>query len=304
MIAWRGVLGLKECPASDTLRAMDTTASTGAPKGGRHLLRRLIIAGVALVVLVIATAVFFIDAAGARIVSIAGTKVLGVETSVSSLHVALLGGTSSVSGLTVAQPAGFSSDKMLDVKYAGVTLRLSELLQQDIVIDAVTINGIDVLLAEKDGKVNMQVVSNNLASKSPPDKAPAEKPKAGDSGRTVSIKLVKVTGIKVRVQGMMTAGQMVAVDIPDLTITDLGNKTPLSDVTKMVSSELIAKLTAAIVEAKISGLSDAMVGGLKDATSQLQGVIGDTLKDAGGALQSGVQGVGEGLKDIFGNTKK
>ncbi|MCE9619222.1 MAG: AsmA family protein [Planctomycetes bacterium] len=271
-------------------------------KGGRHLLRKLILAGIALVAVIVVTAVLFLDAAAARIVGIAGTKVLGVDTAVSSVHIALLGGTSSVSELTVAQPAGFSSDKMLDVKYAGVTLRLSELLNQDIAIDEVKIDGIDVLLAEKDGKVNLQVVSDNLASKTAPAKTPeSAPPKDTSPEKTVTIKLVTVTAIKVRVQGMMTAGQMVAVDIPDIQIKNLGNKMPMSEVAKMLSSELIGRLTTAIVEAKISGLSDAMVGGLNDAASQLDKLI---LKDAGSAIEGGAKGIGDGLKDIFGNPKK
>lgn len=256
------------------------------------------------VVLIGVMVMLFLDAAAARIVAIAGTRVLGVQITLSSAHIAIVGGTSSLKELVVAQPVGFGTDPMLKVKYSGVTANLPELLSSQVVIEEINIDGVLVTLVEKDGKVNLQVVADALSQS--PDASATPAPTKESSG-TVTIKQLKVTSIKVLVQGdsSLTAGKTLEVNIPDIVVADLGSKTPVSQVAAHVSAQLINRLLIAIVKAQIANLPSAMTNGLQSAAGKMGSIFNGTaefpiIQGAGNSIKDGVKDIGKGIKNIFG----
>ncbi len=261
-------------------------------------------------VLIGVTAILFLDVAAARIVTIAATRVLGVQTTLSSAHIAILGGTSSLKELVVGQPAGFGTESMLKVTYAGITVNLLELLSSDIVVEEINIDGVLVTLVEKDGKVNLQVVANSLTQSSDAAAKPAATPSATKgSFETVTIKQLKVTDIKVLLEGnaMVTTGKTLEVNIPDILVADLGSKTPVSQVASHVSAQLINRLLLAIVKAQIANLPNAMVSGLENAAGQVGNILNGSseapaIQGAGSAIMEGIQDIGKGIQGIFGGS--
>jgi hypothetical protein len=252
----------------------------------------------------------FLDAAAARVVAIAGTRVLGVQTTLSSAHIAILGGTSSLNELAVAQPEGFGTDSMFKVRYAGVTANLPELLSSDVVIEEINIDGVLVTLVEKGAKVNLQVVADSLNQTSDASPAPTATPApTKDSSGTVTIKQLKVTGIKVLVEGdsHVTAGKILEVNIPDIIVADLGSKTPVSQVAAHVTVQLMNRILLAIVKAQIAGLPSAMESGLQSAAGKVGSIFNGTaefpvIQGTGAAIKGGVQDLGKGIKDLFGGS--
>ena len=273
-------------------------------------LKKIILICAAAVLLIGVTAVLFLDAAAARVVVIAGTRVLGVQTTLSSAHIAIFGGTSSLHELAVAQPAGFGTDSMFKVRYAGVTANLPELLSSDVVNEEINIDGVLVTLVEKGGKVNLQVVADSLNQSSDASATPAATPApTKESSGTVTIKQLKVTGIKVLVEGdsHVTAGKILEVNIPDIIVADLGSKTPVSQVAAHVTAQLMNRILLAIVKAQIAGLPSAMASGLQSAAGKVGSIFNGTaefpiVKGAGTAIKDGVEDIGKGIKNIFGGS--
>lgn len=273
-------------------------------------LKKIILICAAAVLLIGVTAVLFLDAAAARVVVIAGTRVLGVQTTLSSAHIAIFGGTSSLHELAVAQPAGFGTDSMFKVRYAGVTANLPELLSSDVVIEEINIDGVLVTLVEKGSKVNLQVVADSLNQTSDASPAPTATPApTTNSSGTVTIKQLKVTGIKVLVEGdsHVTAGKILEVNIPDIIVADLGSKTPVSQVAAHVTAQLMNRILLAIVKAQIAGLPSAMASGLQSAAGKVGSIFNGTaefpiVKGAGTAIKDGVEDIGKGIKNIFGGS--
>lgn len=273
-------------------------------------LKKILLICAAAVLLIGVTAVLFLDAAAARVVVIAGTRVLGVQTTLSSAHIAIFGGTSSLHELAVAQPAGFGTDSMFKVRYAGVTANLPELLSSDVVIEEINIDGVLVTLVEKGSKVNLQVVADSLNQTSDASPAPTATPApTTNSSGTVTIKQLKVTGIKVLVEGdsHVTAGKILEVNIPDIIVADLGSKTPVSQVAAHVTAQLMNRILLAIVKAQIAGLPSAMASGLQSAAGKVGSIFNGTaefpiVKGAGTAIKDGVEDIGKGIKNIFGGS--
>ena len=284
-------------------RIKTSAVETHARTPYSRMIRKIVIGILALAVACILTTVFFFDAIASRVISTAGTRVLGVTTTVRSTHLGLLEGKSSVSGLKLAEPNGFGDGSMISVETASVTAGLSKLLGDDIVIDELSIDGVTVNLVEVKGQVNLQVVATNLTSTDTKEEAtPAPATQGDKSAGTVTIRQLKVTNIKVFATGdtVLVGSKPVAVTIPDILISDIGTKTPASEVAAQISTQLMNHLLVAIVEAKIVGLPQSMMSGLSSASSSLGNATASFLKGSGTAIQNTINGAGDAIKSIFG----
>lgn len=260
-----------------------------------------IVIGIAIVVMAsVVMAVLFIDAVAARVVSTAGTRVLGVDTTVRSVHLGLLSGSSKLDGLVVAQPAGYSGDPMLSVDRVEVRAGLGELIGDDIVIDQVAISGVAVDLSEVNGRINLQVVADNISSAQ--SAAPATSTASTPSKSSVTVRELRITGIRVkaRLENALTSGKVLDATIPDIVVTDIGTKTTVDEVAARISAKLMDQLIVAIAKAQIEGLPSSISSGLQSAASQLGGV----LEQSGSSIGQGLEKVGDAFKSIFDGSGK
>jgi len=282
-----------------------STSQHDAPISSKHskgsMIKKIAFGVAILVMATVVMAVLFLDAVAARIVSTAGTRVLGVSTSVRSVHLGLMSGSSSLSGLIVAQPAGYSGDPMLVVERVEVTAGLGHLISDDIVIDQLAISGIAVDLSEVNGRINLQVVSDNITAAG---KAPASTPaaSAAPSKSSVTVRELRITGIKVkaRLDNALASGKVLDATIPDIVVQDIGTKTTIDEVAARISAKLMDQLIVAIAKAQIEGLPTSFSNGLQSAASQLGGV----LEQSGSAIGEGLQKVGDAFKSIFDSSGK
>ncbi|MSR69613.1 MAG: hypothetical protein EXS17_04630 [Phycisphaerales bacterium] len=245
------------------------------------MVRKVVIAGSVLVAACVVATALFLDAAAARILTSAASHVLGTPTTVRSARLGIFDRKSSVTGLQIAQPTGFGEGPMISVASASITVGLIELCGDDIVIEAIEIDGVDVNLVEVNGQVNVQVVANTVAhcdDAPPPPPTPPSTAK-GASG-SVTIRSLRVTNIRVSARGnaALADGQSMNVTIPDIVANDLGTKTPASEIAAKVTTELMDRLLVAIVQAKIEGLPNEVLSGLQSASSTLSDVTQSILR--------------------------
>lgn len=265
------------------------------------MIRRLVIGAVAMLIALAVTAVLFLDAAAARIVASAATRVLGAETTVASSHLGLFEGRSTLHGLDIRQPSGFPEGSMISVREASVTAGLSGLLGDSIEIEEITISGVVVHIDEASGKVNLEVVANHVSKG---DTKPQPTP-AGPS-RSVVVHRLTIHDITVIVSGRAAeiAGKTVTVTIPDIIVTELGTRSTVSDIAERISRQLLDRLTVAIVEARIEGLASGVGSTLQVTATTLQNAGAGILTGAGdglnGALEKAGQGIGDAMKGILG----
>ncbi len=269
-----------------------------------RMVRKVAIGLAALFVACVLATAFFFDAIASRVISTAGTRVLGVATTVRSTHIGLLDGKSSLSGLKIAEPAGFGEESMISVDSASVTAGLSGLMSKEIVIDSLDIDGVTVNLVELNGQVNLQVVAANVAGT---DKTPSATPTPATdttkSAGSVTIRRLRVTNIKVFAKGdsALVGSKPIAVTIPDIVIDDVGTKTPMSKVAAQVTTQLMSHLLVAIVQANIEGLPQSTLNGLTSASSTLGSAAETFINSSGDAIQKTIDGAGAAIKSIFGD---
>lgn len=266
-------------------------------------LRKIVVALAVLIVAVVIAAVFFLDAAAARILATAATSVLGTDTTVRSLHLGLVDGRSVADGLRIEQPAGFPKGEMISVGHVAITAGLRELLSNDVVVEAIELKGVTVNLVEAGGKLNLQVVADRVASGDgapAPSKAPAAA--AQPSQRTVVVRKLTVSEIQVTASGTtgISDGATVSVTIPDIEVSDLGTNTTVGDLSEQLAQQIFEKLLVAIVQARIEGLPTEISAGLQSAASNLQGAAQGVIDAATSGVGQALEGVGGALKGLLG----
>ncbi|MSR44067.1 MAG: hypothetical protein EXS15_01740 [Phycisphaerales bacterium] len=261
-------------------------------------IRKIVLGALVLTALCVVAAILFCDAVAARMLATSGSHVLGVDTTVRSVHLGIFDGRSTLNGLRVSQPSGFGEGAMFTVERASVAAGVFELFGRDIVLESVEIDGIHVYLVESGGLVNLQVVAQKVVGNdSVTHPAP---PSNGDAG-TVTIRQLRVTNIRVSATGGSVLGEAsVDVTLQDLVINDVGSKTPFSEIAQQLTVKLMDTLTTAIIAAKIKGLPMEFATGLETAASTLTDLTKSILNESGGAIKSTIDGAGKALQDLFG----
>jgi putative FmdB family regulatory protein len=287
--------------------------STPRNRGRKGLaIRRLLIAiGIAIVALVVVV-VLAIDSIARVGIEVVGSKVLGVQTTVQSVHLGLLSSHSSVRGLTVANPTGYTDPLFLDLGEASLTARLGELTAEKTTIQNITIRQLTLTLEQDaSGKLNAQRISDNLPD-SGDAKAPA-KPADGPS-RDIVVKELRIEKVKVRLRNLVGGRKgIVDADLPDIVLKDVHSDGSIDVLASEVSGVVISSVLQATVAANIEGLSGAVSDGIRDTlkdmvgdlpadlrgpVESIRGSLGGALDDAGTQIK---QGVGGALQGLFGD---
>lgn len=270
----------------------------------RGAMRKVIVAIVGLAIACAIATVFLLDAAASRIVSTAATSLLGTTTTIRSLHLGIFDGRSVLDGLRIEEPAEFPAGEMITVGQATVSAGLKELLSDDIVIESIEIKDVTVNLVEVNGKLNLQVVAQNIAGDDDPAHNPGSSPAAPtrSDSRSVLVRKLVVSNITVTAAGTtgIADGKKISVTIPDISVEDLGTKTTVADISAQLGNQLVERLLVAIVQAKIEGLPSQITSGLNNAASTLQSaaqsILDTTTKEVGDAINS----VGDAFKGLLG----
>ena len=295
--------------------AAKSTARARSRRKGLAMRKVVSIIAIVAVVLVVA-AVLLIDVIARVGIEVAGSKVLGVPTTVRNVNIGLLRDRSSVTGLDVANPQGYTDPLFLALGEASLTARLSELTGEQVSIERIALQDLTLTL-EKDasGKLNATRISDNLPSTGE-QKAQAAKPDAGPS-RKVVVKELRIERVKVRLRNLVGGRQgVVEANLPDIVLKDVTSDGSVDVLASQVSGMVIGSVLQATITSNIEGLSGEVVtglkGALKDSVSALpsdlrgpvesiRGGVGEMLDKAGEQLQ---QGVGDALQGLFGGKDK
>ncbi len=259
-------------------------------------IRRLALwAGVLLVALAIA-GVLFLDAAAARIAASAASKALGTEVRVRSVHVGLFDGVSTVGGIDVREPPGFPDGSMLTIGGVRVSVGLRGLFADSIEVDAIEIDGVHLQLTETGGHLNITTVTSTLAAGDIADAKASSAP-----SRSVVVRHLSMRDIRVTASSTMTtlAGRAVDVTIPDILIDDIGTKTTATQLASALSTDIIARLTTAVLAARINGLSSEVLSQLGSAAQTLGTAARSFIQDATPVLEDVGKKIGDALDGIF-----
>ena len=287
------------------------------------LVKRLVMVGVLLVVLVIIgvfAGLYYVNDLVKVGVERGGTYAMGVKTSLGSADVGVFSGKAGLKDLGVANPEGFKGKEFFALGTAAVEVSLGSLRGDIVEIPKLELSMVRATLEKKDGKTNYKVILDNLA-KLKTGKADQPQPAGGE--KKFVIKDLEIKDVRVTVDLLDSPVPLgsIVVPIERIHLTDLGTAgkgLPMSDIVAIVVRAVLA--TAAengngLIPADMLGDLQgqlAMLGDLSQLGVKLEAVVAKELVDkakaeADKALNKVQDEVGKqidkGIKDIFGGKK-
>ncbi len=192
---------------------------------------RKILIGVAVLIVVIAGAVYFLwsnlDSLVKTAIEEVGTKVAGVTVKVDTVHISLTKGTGTISGLTVANPPGFKAPAAISLGSVSVAIDTGSVTGNPVVIKTVTVAAPAVTYELGQNGSNIAVIQHNVQSFA------AKKGNGGGktttaggsanagSGKKLVIDRLVMTGGKVTL-ATPVPGAKASVDLPPIRLSNIG----------------------------------------------------------------------------------
>lgn len=235
------------------------------------MIRKLIIAFVALIVVLIVVSFFTLNALVKKGVETFVPKMTQSPVTVESVKLSPFTGKGEISGLVIGNPEGFETDEAFRLGSVKIHIDPMSVMSGEIVIHDIVIDGAEVTYEFKGLTTsNIQQIMDNMKEFGGEQK---EKP-AGEK-KKVKIEHFLFANAKVHLSSTLLKGEKVSTTMPDVELTDIGDQT----------------LAETILDVQ-EGLWD----GLKDSATQLKDQFSTD------ELEKGVtEGVTEGIKGLLGN---
>jgi hypothetical protein len=213
----------------------------------------------ALVVIVVAGALFYIDRLLIESVERGGSYALGVDTELDSVRLGLVSGKLGLSGLRVANPEGFERPHFLSLDRGNVHVRLPSLMQDKIVVPSLTVSGLEMSLERSRGRTNYGVILDNLAKlESKESQAASEAGEAESKGFVIRELVIREVTARARFVVPGTKPQEFEVKVPEIKLQDVGSGSAAG----VSLAELAKVVTTAVLEAVVKSSRGELAQGL------------------------------------------
>lgn len=206
-------------------------------------------------------------------VNTVGTKIIGTQVNLDGFRFAPFVGEAEVTGLSVANPEGYKTPNLINLGRIFVKVDLKSLLTDTIVVDEVSVNGIELTYEMPDlstsnvMQIQQNIAKNTAAEKTAETALAKEETVKEDMSQTTSAKKVIIK--KVVVDGgalnAMTPLQQEALtlNMPALEITGIGEEGK-----KMTIQETVTTIFNKILFNATSVVSQALLN-VKDTVNEL-----------------------------------
>lgn len=284
----------------------------------KFIIRALVI--ILLIILILATiAVVFINSIAKAAITSAGTSVLGVPTTISSVDIGIFSGHSEITDLEVQNPKDYPgtflklSDGILDIN-------LGSLLSNSIEVKEIEFDGIDLSFIQKLNGSNVNEILANVKKNTASSGEAASKPASTSDGRKFIIDELKITKVSVAIsiQPISSATKPSVVKINQILVKDIGKKEG-GATTDQIVSIIVQSVIHSVLEAAPGEIPSVMLQGMKGGLSSLGNLdLGDVSfnggdgfkkitnsisnigKSSGKDIGNALDGIGKGIGNLIG----
>lgn len=267
-------------------------------------MKKKLLIGIGIVALVVLGAVIYvlfnINPLVKTTINEFGPTFTGTETRVSDVNLSIFSGKGSISGLYIGNPEGFKEKSLLTLDRLSLKLDKGSLTKPQIVIDSLVLNGPHITY-EQTGRSesNFEVLLANIKKASgnekaaPKAEAKSEKESSGQ-GKTLLIRDFRLTGCIINLAMTGLGGEAMAINLPDIHLTNLGGDTS--------PSEVVGQIMTAIYKQMQQSLTEIGIQVYESGKKVLKG-LGSTAtkagKSVGGAASDAVKGLQKMGKSLF-----
>lgn len=245
----------------------------------------------ALLLVLVIVAGFFIGPIIKAGVETFGPKIMRVPVSVESVTVSLPGGLAGISGLKVGNPEGYSASGALSLGHAAVSLDVMSVFSEKIHLRSVLVDSLEVTYdGGLTGESNLSAIMNNVnasAGKTTGTSAQDKKEAPGKPAAKIQLDDLLIKGVKVHVNLRGLSSKTMTMSLPDIHLTGLGK-----DSGGLTPEDLVKTVLGQVTGSTL----EAVKGTLLDTGKALKGLGKELEKEAGTSLKA----LKEGLGGLFG----
>lgn len=233
------------------------------------MIRKLIIAFVALIVVLVVVTFFSLNVIVKKGVETFAPKMTGTSVTLESVKISPFTGKGEISGLVIGNPEGYDTDEAFRLGSVQIHIDPMSVMAGETVIHDIVIDGAEVTYEFKGLMTNnIKQIMDNMK-----EFAGEQKEKPEGEKKKVKIEHFLFSNAKVHLSASMLKGEKVSVSMPDVELNDIGDQS-LGDT--------------------LMDIQEGLWSGLKNSASQLK----DQLGDLGGSL---TEGVTDGIKGLLGD---
>jgi len=257
-----------------------------------------VIVGIAVLLLVVLAAVVAsLDRIAKAGLEKGASAALGVETTVASLDVGVLTGSLSLEKMAVANPDGFPRGHLLKLGRADMSLQISSLLSDTVLVRRIILEEPVVTIVAKGLETNLGTILKN--AESGPDAPDEETAEPGAASKKFRIGLVKITGARFEYQ--LAGAPGVSVKLPDIEIRDLGDEKGKGLMLADLLAQLLRSMACQAAEVSPGKIPQEFAETFNEITSAGREAVEKTIKSGDDLIKSGgevIKGVGGLLKNL------
>jgi len=200
------------------------------------------------VVVVLVAAVLSIDLLAKLGVERAGTRALGVTTTLDAIKIGILSGDCKLTGFQVANPPGFESSYFLRLDQGGLELPFAKLMGDVVEIDQLTLSGVHLNLVREAEKLNFRTIVESIRQFEAARKSPEGEASDNRGRKRFIIHEVVIQDINVDVNLLPFGGKLgqLAVPIEEIRLQDVGSESS--------KGENLARITATVIRALLDAV--------------------------------------------------
>ncbi len=297
-----------ETPDKPVESATAEPAAPAAPAPAKKKRRWMRILGwtAAVIVVLLVVAIIARDAIIKAAVVNIGSAVTGTKVEMDSFS-SSFGGTVELSGFRVANPEGYQQPYAFQVGRVRVAVDIGSLFSDKIEVKEVLIEGTRANYELKlDGSSNLTDIQKNIEAFSgesdTPDDGTKETPESAPeeseaAKKKVVIRLVRIEGTELSVSSKLLNTD-VPLPVPPITLENLGEGKSFGETLNEFTAKVLMSLSTALSESGIQGVGDALKDAGKNLGETLKG-SGDSLKEAGDSLKEAGKNLEKGLRNLF-----
>lgn len=263
-------------------------------------MKKILIAGVVIIVLVAGIAFFTLSNFGPLVkktINTLGPQITKTDVNVEDVSISIFSGQATIKQFLLGNPKGFKSSQAMKVASIYVDIDEGSITKNPIIINKIEIIAPEITYEKIAGSDNFHAILNNVQGSAKKD---GKSEKKSDTGKDKKSKKIIINDViikqgKVHLDMASLAGKKIDAPLPDIHLTDIGKKTNGATAAQAFE-QIFASLYSHIS-------SDAVTKILNDSLKQIGIEDLSNLKDLGNldseAGQNTLDSVSKGLKSLL-----
>jgi hypothetical protein len=202
----------------------------------RKLVKRLLLAGAALLVLLVAGAWLGINHLAKKGLEAGGSTALGVSVQAGKVSLSPFSSSVTLARLQIGNPAGYQTDRLLALDYGRVACDLPSLFTREARLRDIALEAPELTIELRPGVSPRSNLGDLLQALDAEKEQRAKSPAAAKSQQSLRVERLRVTGTRVRFH--LLGGRTVDAVLPDIELTDVKN----ADGSPLLLADLLRQL--------------------------------------------------------------